>query len=203
MSTEESGGPAPDTAESARIRNAAIRLFAGLGYDGTTTDMIADAAGVPRESVLAAGGRRGLYRQTLERYRQEQCSKLDELAAGFTEDDDRMAVMLEHLMDFYLEHLDLVAIWRQRRMMDAADMDDLEELYQFPIHQKVLAVLGPDVVESPEFQLIGLVFAWCLLGFTTGGAPRLDGTLLDPEDPQARALFRAHMVELLEKLRAS
>jgi AcrR family transcriptional regulator len=203
MSAEHAGDSAPGAAESARIRDAATRLFAGLGYDGTTTDMIADTAGVPREAVLEAGGRRELYRRILEHYCQEQCAILDGIAARFTEDDDRMAIVLEHLMDFYLEHRDLVAIWRQRRMLDAADMDDIERLYQEPIHRKVLAVLGPDIVQSPPFQLISVVVAWCLLGFTTGGAPRPDGTLLDPEDPQARALFRAYMLELLDKLRAA
>ncbi|MFC5747597.1 TetR/AcrR family transcriptional regulator [Actinomadura rugatobispora] len=203
MSTERSGDPAPDTAESARLRDAATRLFAVLGYDGTATEMIADAAGVPREQVVAAGGRSGLYRQALEEHCREQCLMLEEIGQGFRPGDDRMAIVLEHLMDFYLARQDLVAMWRQRRMMDAADMTDLEERYQYPIHQKVLAILGPDVVESPEYELIGVVFAWCLLGFTAGGAPRPDGSLLDPDDPRDRALFRSHMIELMEKLRSA
>jgi len=201
MTTDRSDVPAPYTADADHIQRTATRLFAGLGYDGTTTEMIADAAGVSREAVLEAGGRHGLYRRTLEHHTRVQCAMLDELGAGFTDGDDRMAIVLQRLIDFYLDHLDLVAIWRQRRMMDAADMHDLEERYQYPVQHKVMEILGPDIVQDPRYQLFSVVFAWCLLGFTTGGAPRSDGTLMTPEDPGDQDLFRARMVELLETIR--
>ncbi|XVQ14920.1 TetR/AcrR family transcriptional regulator [Spirillospora sp. CA-255316] len=201
MATENVGIPAPD-ADPVRVHEAATRLFAGLGYDGTTTDMIAEAAGVPREAVLEAGGCSGLYRRALERSSREQCAMLDEVAAGLAAGDDRLGIVLGRILDYHLDRRDVLAIWRHRRMLDAPDMADIEERYQQPIHQRLLAIVGPDVAQSEEFQLISVVFGWCLVGFATGGATRPDGTLLDPDDPHARTQFRSYMAELLARLRA-
>ena len=38
-----------------RIIEAALPIFASLGYDGTDNEMIANAAGVSRQEVIAAG----------------------------------------------------------------------------------------------------------------------------------------------------
>jgi hypothetical protein len=86
-------------------------------------------------------------------------------------------------------------------MMDAADLPDIEERYQQPVYRKVLEILGPDITETEEFQLITVLFAWCLSGFTNGGAPLRDGTHLDPAEPQDRNLFRTYMTILLERVR--
>jgi AcrR family transcriptional regulator len=201
MGTEKAGTADPG-ADHARVREAATRLFAGRGYDGTTTDMIAEAAGVPAEAVLEAGGCSGLYRRTLERSSREQCAMLDEVAAGLAAGDDRLGIVLGRILDYHLDRRDVLAIWRQRRMLDAAETADIEERYQQPIMQRVLAIAGPDVAQSEEFQLITVVFGWCLVGFATGGATRPDGTLLDPDDPNARTQFRSYMAELLARLRA-
>ncbi|WP_395108149.1 TetR/AcrR family transcriptional regulator [Actinomadura sp. SCN-SB] len=40
----------------ARLLETALQLFASLGYDSTTTDMLADAAGVSHETVQKGRG---------------------------------------------------------------------------------------------------------------------------------------------------
>lgn len=67
-----------------RVYLAALRLFARLGYDGTTTEMIAGASGVNRRDVVAAGGRTGPYRGILERFSRQRCRMLERAAAQIT-----------------------------------------------------------------------------------------------------------------------
>ncbi|MBA9005416.1 TetR/AcrR family transcriptional regulator [Thermomonospora cellulosilytica] len=184
-----------------RIHAAARRLFAQLGYDGTTTEMIADAAGVDRQEVVAAGGRAGLYRRVLERFHREQCEMLDRAAEEIPPDADRMRALMDRVLDFYLGHLEGLAIWQQRAMSDAADMTDLEELYRDPVHQRAVRILGADIADNAEFQMLFSVFGWCLSGFAVLGIPLPGGPALEPEDPHAQALFREYMTELLDRLR--
>jgi AcrR family transcriptional regulator len=187
-----------------RLTDAAARLFARLGYDGTTTEMLVNAAGVSRETVEEAGGRTGLYRRTLERSRDEQLVILDEIARGLTKADDRLDIVMTAILDYFLDNIhrrDVLAIWRERWMMDAADLADIEENSLQPIRQKILSILGPDIAETREFRLISIAFALCLTGYVTGGAILPDGSHLNPDDPRDRMVFRSYMRELIEKLR--
>jgi AcrR family transcriptional regulator len=190
--------------ELARLRDAAARLFATLGYDNTTTEMLINTAGVSREAVTRVGGRSGLYRDILERFCGEQCDMLDEVASGLTPGDDRLRIVLTSILDYHLnnmQHREVLAIWRQRWMMDAADLFDIESHCLQPIRQKVITILGPEIVETREFRLIIATFTLCLMGFATCGALDTEGSVLDPNDPRDRLAFRSYMCELLEKLR--
>ncbi|TNY35501.1 TetR/AcrR family transcriptional regulator [Thermomonospora catenispora] len=183
-----------------QIYAAALRLFARLGYDGTTTEMIASAAGVDRGEVMAAGGRTGVYRGLLERFSQEQCRMLERVAAQIAPDADWRRALIDRALDFYLQHLEELAVWQQRALSDAADMTDLEQLYQEPIRRKAAQLLGGDPTNDPAFQMLFSVFTWCLAGFATRGISQPDGSTLGPGDPRAQAVFRGYMAELLERL---
>ena len=198
---KDSSAPDTDSNDLARIEKAAIDLFGAHGYDGTTDEMIAETAGVPRQAVLDAGGRNSLYRRILEQCCREQCAILDDLAARLGAGDDRVATVFSRMLQYHVDRRDILVIWRERRRLDAAEMNDIEERYIQPVYQRMADIVGPETAESDEFHLLVIVFGWCLAGFTVGGATRPDGTVLDPEDEGARTEFRSFMEEILHRLR--
>ncbi|MWA01612.1 TetR family transcriptional regulator [Actinomadura sp. LD22] len=189
-----------DPEQITRISNVAAHLFAELGYDNTTGEMIAEAAGVNREVVTAAGGRAALYRHALERFYRDERDMLDRVSTAPGAGKSRFSAALDHILDFYLDRREMIAIWQQRGLADASDMDDVEERYQVPSNERAAAILGPEVATGPRFQMIRNVFSWCLVSFIYRGLSPVDGPVLDPADPRARELFHEYMIELYERL---
>ncbi len=183
-------------AERGRIIDSAQRLFAALGYDGTSAVMIADSAGVSPDRLSEIGGRSGVYLLVMEKFYREQQAMMDEVERVFTPDRKGVRVYLDHIIDFYVDHPEGAAIWQHRRLSDAADFQDLEERFQVPVFRRSTEILGPEVIGHPDFELVSLIFSYCILGFVQGGLLPFDKDAPGPESAGARRRFRSHMHRL-------
>ena len=184
-----------------RILHSALRLFAGLGYDATTTEMIADAAGVAPETVMEAGGKRGLYYASLDLTRDALREITHRTLEEVPRDREGLHRLFDRHLDFFFEHPESLFLWTHRALSDAADLTDIEERYATPIWEAVAdAFGGSDLVNDDEYRLRMHVIDWTLRGFVVGGLRRADGTVAGLDDPRARELFRAYLHRLLDVL---
>src|SRR5689334_6578860 len=97
-----------------RLLDSAAGLFAQLGYDETTTEMIANAAGVGvGEVTRMIGGKRDIYLAVMMRaYEQEQAVLL-RAAADFTPDGPGVHRFLDEYLNFFVAHPQTAALWMQ------------------------------------------------------------------------------------------
>jgi AcrR family transcriptional regulator len=190
-----------DEAE-ARLMKTALQLFASLGYDGTTTDMLADAAGVTHEAVMRAGGRAGLYHAVMEHTNNELAEVTREALSRVSRDRAGLHRLFDYHMDFYFEHPESIFLWAHRALSDAADLTDVEERYGAPVYRLIAdAFEGTGLLNATdEYRLATHISDWCLRGFIIGGVRRTDGTLVGPDDPHAREAFRAYMHRLADAI---
>jgi len=182
-----------ETGEDTRVLDAARRLFAGLGYDGTTTEMIATAAGVPPSAV--EGGKAGLYRAILEDFYTAQMKMFDEVEAGYRSDGGDLHRAVDRFLDFYLDHPEGLAVWLYRGLLDAVDVEDVEERFRRPLTHRLFEIF--DTLESiPDPETWISAFSWCITGFLNGGILTRETDPLTVADPAARRRFRAFMHRL-------
>ncbi|MFI6518666.1 TetR/AcrR family transcriptional regulator [Spirillospora sp. NPDC050679] len=184
-----------------RIIEAATRLFAARGYDGTSTRLIADAAGLNIATVAYhAGGKRDLYLAVMERAHEIERAALDEALAAFTPDAAGVRALVDRYLDFCVGHPEIPALWTRRWLSDAADMADLERRYARPLVERAAAAVaeaaGPDV--DVEYAVMTVI--WCTHGFGSGGVPGPDGARHGADDPAETARFRAHLHTLVARL---
>jgi AcrR family transcriptional regulator len=156
-----------DRRNASDVVGVARRLFAELGYDQTTSEMIARSAGVAT-SVIAEefGGKRGLYeqvqRQILTQSRKGLESILEEEGLSSA---DKFHKVLDRLLDYICDNPDDVAIWKQRQMGDAADIDDTGEEYADPVVAAIVD-LGRSVFhEDVDVQLMVWTAIWSTESF--------------------------------------
>ncbi|WP_344593174.1 TetR/AcrR family transcriptional regulator [Actinomadura vinacea] len=191
-----------DGEAEARLRKTALQLFASLGYDSTTTDMLVEAAGVDHGTVLKAGGKSGLYRATMEYTNDLLTRATREALARVKPDVDGLHQLVDYQLDFYFEHPEVLFLWAHRSLSDAADLTDIEERYSAPLHDLLEEAFdGTQLLDRTEYRLTANVFNWCLRGFMIGGVHLLDGSVLGPDDPGLRDAFRAYMHRLLDAMR--
>ncbi|ROO88625.1 TetR family transcriptional regulator [Actinocorallia herbida] len=180
----------------ARLLHAAARLFAELGYDQTTSTLIAGAAGVPVEEIASEfGGRRALY---LAVYQEAQSHDLqlvsDHMRPGFTRDD------YHRLIDDYIDSIEgspyLAALWIQRWMNDATDIRDVEQSYAKPQTERLIPALAAIARDGVDAELTLLTLVWTIQMHTVAGSPL--GT--PGGGPRERARFRAHVHTLVDAL---
>lgn len=182
-----------ETGEDTRVLAAARRLFAGLGYDGTTTEMIATAAGVPPSAV--EGGKAELYRAILEDFYTAQMKMFDEVEAGYKGGEGDLHRAVDMLLDFYLDHPEELAVWLYRGLLDAVDVADVDERFRRPLARRLFEIF--DMLESiPDPETWISAFSWCITGFLNGGIVARDTDPLTVDDPAARLRFRAFMHRL-------
>ncbi|XVQ09474.1 TetR/AcrR family transcriptional regulator [Spirillospora sp. CA-255316] len=191
-----------DDEAEARLLKTALQLFASLGYDGTTTGMLADAAGVTQETVLKAGGRPGLYHAAMEYANNELAEVTREALSRVSRDREGLHRLLDYHLDFYFEHPESLFLWSHRALSDAADLTDIEERYSRPVYRLIAEAFGGASLMNldDEFRMSTNILDWCLRGFVVGGIQRFDGSTAGPEDPRARESFRAYMHRLVEAL---
>src|SRR3954453_16191658 len=93
-----------DTHAEQAVLSVALRLFAELGYDGTTMQMIADAAGLEAAAVRAVfGGKTELYLLLTRQSVAEQVAGLEALEPRLTPDADGMNLLVDHYFEYGLE----------------------------------------------------------------------------------------------------
>lgn len=182
--------------EKSRIADSALGLFASLGYDNTTTEMIADAAGVTAEEVVEAGGRRGLYFFLFERFYRDYQEMLDGVARDYTPDYRGSHLHLDRVIDIHLDHPSYISLWQQRWMSDAADIADIEERYWKPIFRRAAEFAGPVGARLPHYDMLASLIIWSLYGFLHGGIMLRDGSILGPDTVEGRDRFREYMHRL-------
>ncbi|MEU4230943.1 helix-turn-helix domain-containing protein [Nonomuraea sp. NPDC026600] len=131
-----------------RIISAASRLFAALGYDATTMAQIAEAAELDIDTVMEiAGSKRELYLAVMGRGYTEQKAVLEGALARIDESGaPQVAASIHALIDDYLEFClnnpDISALLMHRWLGDAADLRDLEQIYNEPLVNSVLTVFN-------------------------------------------------------------
>ncbi|WP_106396392.1 TetR/AcrR family transcriptional regulator [Actinocorallia populi] len=193
-------------AERERIVDVATRLFAELGFDGTPWRLIADTTGVETGTLTGLfGDKASLYREVMLGVHQAERDALVEAAASFTPTRQGVIDLVDAYLDFHVEHPQVVALWLQRWIGDAADIPDLEERVRslsVMMASAVQEVTAPDI--DAEYMIWTIV--WCVHGFLSGGiqhpGPHRYHARGEPLSPQALRRFRAHLHALIVHITA-
>ncbi|MFE3449044.1 TetR/AcrR family transcriptional regulator [Nonomuraea sp. NPDC059194] len=178
------------------ILRAATQLFAALGYDGTSTSQIAEAAGLDLATVNAhLGGKRELYLAVMERAHQGERAMLEQAIAETEgmELPDRIHRIADRYLDFFVDNPDVSALWLHRWLLDASDVTELERQYIRPLLSLVGEVTGADT----EMALWMVV--WCVNGFVRGGILDEEGRRRGADDRVALRRFRSCMHLVLHR----
>ncbi|MBT2210830.1 TetR/AcrR family transcriptional regulator [Actinomadura sp. NEAU-AAG7] len=177
-----------------RVLDAATRLFAALGYDGTSTKMIAEAAGLNTAAIAHyAGGKRDLYLAVMERAHRMERSALEAAVADMTPDAAGVLNLLDRYIDFCAAHPEIPALWMHRWLSDAADVAHLESLYVKPLMRMVTGAVGGLLSDGADVEYLAWTIVWCTHGFARGGVLDGDGRRHGVDDPRELARFRAHL----------
>ncbi|MWA00345.1 TetR family transcriptional regulator [Actinomadura sp. LD22] len=191
-----------------RIIDAATRLFAELGFDGTTLRLIADGAGVDPATVdRLTGGKTELYRQVMRRATDAEKKAVGGAANGFTPTRQGVERLLDQYVDFYSAHPEYLGLWLHRRTGDAADTADLEEVYVRPRLGGIVEALREVVPGDVDLDLTVWTIPWVISGFLS---QRALGTRVDEEtdtsgpyrniSPDELERFRNHLHMLLQRM---
>ncbi|GAA2582260.1 TetR/AcrR family transcriptional regulator [Actinomadura fulvescens] len=185
----------------ARVLDVATRLFSELGYDGTSTRMIAEAAGLDLATVAHhVGGKRDLYLAVMERAHRAERAALEHALAGFTPDAAGVHRLVDGYLDFCVEHPEVPALWMHRWLSDAADVAHLENVYVRPMLDLVAEAVRPAVGDGTDLEYALMTVIWCTHGFSRGGVLDAGGRRVGVDDPRQLARFRAHLHRLVGQL---
>ncbi|NJP94144.1 TetR/AcrR family transcriptional regulator [Nonomuraea sp. FMUSA5-5] len=193
--------------QAAVILKAATQLFAALGYDGTSTRQIADAAGLNIATVsYHVGGKRELYLAVMEAAHQAEKAALEQALARLPGDDPVAAIhrLADDYLDFCVDHPEVPALWMHRWLSDASDITELERQYVQPLLAAVSAALRPAVeagLIAAETDLDYTVWSviWTVHGFAKGGVLDAEGRRRAAGDRAALRRFRAHLHQSLHR----
>ncbi|NKZ06991.1 TetR/AcrR family transcriptional regulator [Actinomadura latina] len=177
-----------------RILDAATRLFAALGYDGTSTRMIAEAAGLNVATVAYhVGGKRDLYLAVMERAHETERAELEAALTTVSNDARGLLDLADAYVDFCMRRPEIPALWMHRWLSDAADIAHLEAQYVQPLVQMVVDIARKLVPDHVDVDYVVWTIVWSTHGFGAGGVLDTDGRRRGLDDPQAVARFRRHM----------
>ncbi|MBE1531248.1 TetR/AcrR family transcriptional regulator [Actinomadura algeriensis] len=184
-----------------RIIDVATRLFAALGYDGTSTRLIAEAAGLNIATVAYhVGGKRDLYLAVMERAHQAERAALEEavreLPAGGA-DAAALLALVDRYVDFCAANPAIPALWMHRWLSDAADVAHLESLYVRPLTDMIVDAVREVVGDGVDVEYAVWTVIWATHGFARGGVLDADGRRRGMDDTAELARFRAHLHRLV------
>jgi AcrR family transcriptional regulator len=192
MTTE----PIPD-----RVLDVATRLFASLGYDGTSARLIAESAGVDLAALGPAGdAKRDLYLAVMERVHEAERAALETSLSTFTPDRAGILRLVDGYLDFCLDYPEVPALWMHRWLSDATDVVHLERRYLRPLLTLAVgrvATVAPDDVDA---EMATWMIIWCIHGFLQGGIMDAEGNRRRGEDRQALTRFRAHLRNVVTRM---
>jgi AcrR family transcriptional regulator len=188
------------------ILRVATRLFAALGYDGTSATQIAEASGVDVADLIEEfGGKRELYLAVMEAAHRDHRAVLEAAATDLmTAPAEQKVAALHGLIDRYIDFCaarpDFPALWMHRWLADASDVTDLELQYVQPMAQLVIdsvapVVAAPDV--DPDYTIISVIY--CVHSFVLSGVFDKAGNRRGSEDPKALGRFRRHMHQMVHR----
>jgi AcrR family transcriptional regulator len=189
-----------DLADTERIIAVATRLFAGLGYDGTTLKTIADASGYAQTTVVAlVNSKSDLYLKVMERAAEAEWAAVADAITASPVDPIHL---IDVYLDFCVAHPEVPALWMHRWMSDASDLEHLERLYVQPLHDRIGEAIGDQLAADVDVGYAVWTIIWCVHGFLRGGVltqlgPRGEGPTI-----QDLAAFRDHLHLLAHRFMA-
>ncbi|MEU6998231.1 TetR/AcrR family transcriptional regulator [Nonomuraea sp. NPDC046570] len=189
------------------ILKVATTLFAALGYDGTSTRQIADAAGLNIATVnYHVGGKRELYLAVMERSAAAEREALEQATAELAGGDPVAAIhrLVDRYLDFCVDNPEIPALWMHRWLSDAADVTELEREYVKPLVSAVTGSLRPAAAVGVIAADVDVEYAvwsviWCVHGFARGGVLDEEGRRRGAGDRTAVRRFRAHLHRSLHR----
>lgn len=191
-----------------RILDVATRLFAANGYDGTSTRLIAEAAGLNIATVAYhVGGKRDLYLAVMERAHRAERAALEAAVADLLGDPPAggaggaggaaLLALVDRYVDFCAANPAIPALWMHRWLSDAADIAHLENLYVRPLMDLVGNAVRPFADDGVDVEYALWTVIWATHGFARGGVLDADGRRRGMDDPAELARFRAHLHRLV------
>ncbi|GAA3212233.1 TetR/AcrR family transcriptional regulator [Actinocorallia longicatena] len=184
-----------------RIVEAATRLFAERGYEGASTRLIAEAAGLNIATVsYHVGGKRELYLAVMERAHLAERAALEGAMEVFTPDRAGIHLLLDRYLDFCVERPEVPALWMRRWLSEADDVTSLEAEYVRPLIQQVVALVEDVAGPGTDLEFAVWTVIWSIHGFGRGGVLDPEGRRCRTDDPDALARFRAHLHVLADRL---
>ncbi|WP_106399321.1 TetR/AcrR family transcriptional regulator [Actinocorallia populi] len=176
------------------VFNAAEHLFADLGYDQTSVQLIADAAGVPVETVGEEfGGKRQLYLDVMENVRLEGEKAFAKVVENYTPDAGGIHYLVDATLDHFLRRPQDAGLWLQRRLQDAADLTEVDQRGSGPQLARVLTLTRSAFRQDLDQGLVLQDLFWSVHDFVRGGIFDDAGERMGPEDPEAVDRFRRHL----------
>jgi AcrR family transcriptional regulator len=192
-----------------QVIDAATRLFAALGYDATSMEQIAEAAGVEIADLRRECGKQDLYLTVVERGFQAESASLQEILRRFRCETAADCVRSIHLLvdgyvDFAAGHPEVHALWVHRWLEDAIGVADLESRFLHPLFTTAVSALTPARERGFIGRDVDLEFAlhtmmWIVHGFGQGGVPQPDGEWLGFSDPEIAQRFRHHLHQVMHR----
>ncbi|XVQ06384.1 TetR/AcrR family transcriptional regulator [Spirillospora sp. CA-255316] len=192
--------PQDETSENAPepVRSAALRLFASLGYDSTTNESIAAAAGVSTEEIRKAGGRTGLYLAIVKDFFQGLNAVVDDAMKDFTPDATGAHMVVDRVLDYIFDNQLAMTVWQYRGLADAADMAELDKDLQQPWTRRMAETLGPPLINSADLEVLMSCYMWCSHGFFLGGILQKHGPPVGADNAEACIRYRSYMHRLTD-----
>ncbi|MFC3980865.1 TetR/AcrR family transcriptional regulator [Streptosporangium jomthongense] len=196
-----------DGGERELILRVATRLFAALGYDGTSTSQITEAAGVDVATLNEHfGGKRELYLAVLERAHLADLGQTEraiaEISAAPPGDPLREPAravhrLLDSYIDFCVENPDIGALWMHRWLSDASDVTEPERQYVQPMVRRISETLRSLAPGSADVMFTVWTVTWSAHVFSRGGVLDEEGNHWTPGDPEILRRFRAYMHDVV------
>lgn len=176
------------------VLSVALRLFSELGYDGTTTQMIADAAGLKPEAVREVfGGKRDLYLYLTRQSVADQAMRLEAVEPNLTPDADGIKLIVDYYFQYGLDHPGFPGIWMQRRMSDALDLSEVELNFNTPVVARVRELMSRSFKPGVDWEFTVFTLIWSVDCFLAGGIVSADGSRYSAESLKVRRRFLAHL----------
>ncbi|MCD0452154.1 TetR/AcrR family transcriptional regulator [Actinocorallia sp. API 0066] len=185
------------------VVDVATRLFAGMGYDLTSMDLIADAVGVPTSTVMQlTGGKRALYVRVMDRIAELKFVKIEAAVAHGEGGGAAMHRIADAYLDFYAHNPDFMALWVHRWASDARDITEIEDRYMRPLLRFAAHRVGDAApADLGPYALLGIVL-WSINGFLGSGIPARGGGMTYADDPDTLELFRHILHTVIDRLLA-
>ncbi|OLT20843.1 hypothetical protein BJF79_15905 [Actinomadura sp. CNU-125] len=187
--------------EEPTVLQVAVRLFAELGYDGTSLQLVADAAGVGVQEVMAAwGDKRELYLAVMRGAFEAEEAMLKEAVDNCPPGVQCLHDIADAYLDFHAEHSYIRALWMQRWMQDAADIGGLEDAFNRPLLHLVARSVADRLPTGVNVPYLLSMVIWCVHGFLASGVLAREHGLRYADDPQTRQEFRTQLHLLIDRM---